>query len=179
MALPDNVPLDKNLQPYPLVYLQTLVDDAIKGLMRSLGDAGEAPTNQTGNTLLKAIALMNSEIQSRLVNTYNMLGEAFYPETLTTTPLAASATYTGTSKDLLLSRAGFVSILTYADQAGTAYIEQSLDNSNWDLTESVVVSASTGTKLKKEAVARYVRAKYVNGGSAQSTFRFGWRHAIA
>ncbi len=175
MALPDNVPLDKNSQPYPLVYLQALVDDAIKGILRSIGDAGDSPANTTGETFLKIAKGIQSETQ----RTREVLGYGFVAATLTTTALAASATYTGASKDFLNVVLGFVSVLAFADQAGEAYIEQSIDGDNWDLSESVAVSASTGTKLKKEVVARFVRAKYINGGVQQGVFRFGWRHALA
>jgi len=36
--------------------LQTLSDDSVKGILRSLGDAGASPTNLTGKTLLKAVS---------------------------------------------------------------------------------------------------------------------------
>ena len=35
---------------------QALTDDAIKGLMRSIGDAGALPANSAGNTVLKLLA---------------------------------------------------------------------------------------------------------------------------
>jgi len=41
---------------------RALVDDAIKGLMRSIGDAGASPVNTTGYTMLKYL----NEIQDRV-----------------------------------------------------------------------------------------------------------------
>jgi len=35
--------------------LRALIDDSIKGVMRTLGDAGATPTNQTGETVLKRL----------------------------------------------------------------------------------------------------------------------------
>lgn len=43
-------------------YLQALVDDSIAGLMRSIGDAGAAPTNTTGATVLNRLADLWTEL---------------------------------------------------------------------------------------------------------------------
>jgi hypothetical protein len=175
MALPDNVPLDKNSMPYPLVYLQSLVDDAFKGLMRSVGDAGDAPLNETGKTVLAYI----QGIDGSMYYIDKAVGRDLNAATFTTTPLAASATYTGTAKDFNLARLGFMLVMAFADQDGTIYMEQSHDNSNWDYSENQALTGGTADKLKSALYARYVRPKYVNGGTDQTTFRFGGRYSIA
>lgn len=83
--------------------------------------------------------------------------------------LAASASYTGVS----LSVEGYARITgtVYSDQAGTLYIEQSPDGTNWDTATSLSVSAATATSFSVEVVAPYARLRYVNGATAQTVFR--------
>jgi hypothetical protein len=42
--------------------LKALVDDSIKGMMRSIGDAGASPNNSTGYTLLSHIATVSTRV---------------------------------------------------------------------------------------------------------------------
>lgn len=44
--------------------LQALIDDSIKGLLRSLGDAGASPTNSTGRTLLNLMTLIYGSVDN-------------------------------------------------------------------------------------------------------------------
>ena len=110
-----------------------------------------------------------------------ILSPSRYPKigTFTATPLAASATYTGAAKDLQECHLSFFNVMAFADQAGTMYIEQSHDNSNWDYSTDVALAAGATEALKQAIFARYVRPKYVNGGTDQTSFRFGGRYAIA
>ena len=90
----------------------------------------------------------------------------------TTTPLAGSATFTGTSTEVL--NYGVIFVNVYADVAsGTdgLEIEQSSDGTNWDHSDCYTVPAATGKNYSINPCARYVRVKYTNGGSAQATFR--------
>jgi hypothetical protein len=41
---------------------QALIDDTVKGLMRSIGDAGASPTNSTGYTLLSHLATISTRV---------------------------------------------------------------------------------------------------------------------
>jgi hypothetical protein len=152
--------------------VRALTDDTIKGVLRSLGDAGTSPSNTTGVTMLYCAAA----IQTMLYNPTNA-------ETYTTTPLAANATYTGSSRDHVSSRLGFMGCLAYSNVASATdgfSIQQGLDGANWDLNTAVTsVPAATGTGIKAAVVARYARVRYVNGGTAQTTFRLGGRYMIA
>jgi len=70
-------------------------------------------------------------------------------------------------------------VTVFADQAGTLYIEQSPDGGNWDVTESISVSANVGVAVVREIAAGYARVRYVNGATAQTVFRlYVWRAAV-
>jgi hypothetical protein len=95
----------------------------------------------------------------------------------TTTALAANASVTLGPWDALNYK--YVNVSVFADQAGTLYIEQSPDNTNWDISESISVSANAGQAISREIVARYVRVRYVNGATAQTVFRlYVWLRAV-
>ena len=155
--------------------LRSLVNDAVKGLLRSIGDPGASPTNQTGRTLLSWISMVYSNIAALKYN----IDLPKDSETYTTTPLAANATYTGSSIDFNDSRLGHAGAIAYADQDGTMYFEGSIDGSNWDIElGSQALTGGSGAQLVVQVPCRYIRPKYVNGANAQSTFRFGGRYFI-
>jgi len=87
----------------------------------------------------------------------------------TTTPLAAGDSWTSAvDSDVLTGR---VVGSVFADQAGTLYIEQSPNNTNWDIVDSFSVSANAGLGFSVEKVVPYARVRYVNGATAQTVFR--------
>ncbi len=100
------------------------------------------------------------------------------PYTDTTTPLGAGATFPGTSRDLqgasstpYYHYAG-IRTLVYADQAGTLYVDESPDGSTWTQgVSSVAVASGTVGRISHKATCRYVRLRYVNGSTAQGTFK--------
>jgi hypothetical protein len=95
----------------------------------------------------------------------------------TTTALAANASVTLGPYDALNYK--YINISVFADQPGTLYIDQSPDGTNWDVSESISVSANAGQAISREIVARYVRVRYVNGATAQTTFRlYVWLRAV-
>jgi hypothetical protein len=94
-----------------------------------------------------------------------------------TTALAANASVTLGPADALSYK--YINISVFADQAGTLYIDQSPDNTNWDITQSISVSAGVGQAISQEIAARYVRVRYVNGATAQTTFRlYAWLRVL-
>ncbi|MEM2386089.1 MAG: hypothetical protein QXO67_03810 [Candidatus Bathyarchaeia archaeon] len=100
------------------------------------------------------------------------------PYTDTTTPLGANATYTGASRDTFIStnfpypRYALFMACALADQAGTLYIDESPDNTTWiNGVKSASVAANTPTILEHKPIYRYVRVRYVNGATAQTSFR--------
>lgn len=70
----------------------------------------------------------------------------------------------GANHSFLRMRAMFT-----ADQAGTAYVEQSRDGTNWRVVASQAVTAGTPTSVEALVVAQYVRLRYANGAVAQAT----------
>lgn len=88
----------------------------------------------------------------------------------TTSALTAASSYTGSSNDA--SNYRYVIGMAYADQDGTAYIEQSIDGTNWDMKESFAVTASTVKSISTTIFAKYVRMTYTNGATDQTTFRY-------
>jgi hypothetical protein len=89
----------------------------------------------------------------------------------TTTPLGANGTYT-TATPINCGGNARITGTVYSDKAGTLYIDFSPDGTNWDYsTTAVSVSAGTGTGFSEEVVAPYARLRYVNGATAQTTFR--------
>ena len=95
----------------------------------------------------------------------------------TTTPLLTSGVFT--SGTLITDTYDRAVGSVFADQAGTLYVEQSFDGTNWDISKSISVTASAGQAFSEELVAPYFRARYVNGGTDQGAFRLRIRASSA
>jgi len=92
----------------------------------------------------------------------------------TTTPLGIDASWTSAVDSSLITGRLIGSV--FADKAGTLYVEQSPDNTNWDVVDSYSISADAGIGFSVEKVAEYIRVRYVNSGVAQTVFRlYIWR----
>lgn len=104
------------------------------------------------------------------------------------TALGASASFTGTSRDLTVTATAtaFANAATYAkelrlsaesDVTGTLWLEVSRDNTNWRRIKSVATAAVTGGGFYAEIVHRpswrYARVGYTNGAGAQARFSIG------
>lgn len=87
----------------------------------------------------------------------------------TSTPLTAGSTYT--SGNLLVGLADKVVGSVFADQAGTIFIEQSADGTNWDISTNYPVAAADGKGFSEDILLPQVRVRYVNGGTNQGSFR--------
>lgn len=89
-----------------------------------------------------------------------------------TTPLTGSASFTGTAVDLVATP-GYITIQvqSFSDVSGTLQIQFSTDNTNWDHVVTATAPAGNPTSVANGIHARFVRVVYVNGSSAQSTFR--------
>jgi hypothetical protein len=94
----------------------------------------------------------------------------------TKTPLAGAGTIT---LELGAGREDWIVGMVFADQAGTIFIEQSMDNINWDLSTQYSISASDGKGFKEEVFAPYIRVRYVNGATPQTAFRLTARFSSA
>ncbi|OYU50915.1 MAG: hypothetical protein CFE27_14940 [Alphaproteobacteria bacterium PA1] len=104
------------------------------------------------------------------------------------TVLAAAATFTGTSRDLLVTATAtaFANQSTFAselrlsaesDQTGTLWLEVSRDNINWRRVKSVATVAVSGGGFYAEIVHqpswRYARVGFTNGATLQTRFTLG------
>lgn len=104
------------------------------------------------------------------------------------TALGASASFTGTSRDLTVTATAtaFANAATYAkelrlsaesDVTGTLWLEVSRDNTNWRRIKSVATAAVTGGGFYAEIVHRpswrYARVGFTNGAGAQTRFSIG------
>lgn len=81
--------------------------------------------------------------------------------------LAAGNTFTGAS-DSTLGVVG-VQVNLFTNQNCTIYVDQSMDNINWDITNTYSYYASDGGRgFTVQATASYVRVRVTNNGSAQA-----------
>ena len=107
----------------------------------------------------------------------NIIGSVLVPETTffndTTTVLTASTTFTGTTRDVGIA-AGTATPSTYfnafffADQAGTASVECSNDNTTWRTIATSSLAINTPLLLSVPVMTRYHRVKLVNGATLQT-----------
>ena len=92
----------------------------------------------------------------------------------TTATLAASGTYTGAAFSTLNARGIIGSI--YADQIGTAEVQQSPDGTNWDLVRKIAYNGTGKGRSFSVPVfspaASQARIVFNNGPTAQGAFRF-------
>jgi len=106
------------------------------------------------------------------------------PYTDTTTALGAGAAFTGTARDLQITTTspfehlGEIRAYATADQSGTLYIDESPDNTTWiNGVKSVALAANEVKGIEHKPAYRYVRVRYVNGATAQGSFRLWSRVA--
>ena len=104
-----------------------------------------------------------------------MLVNRFWNESVT--PQGASVTVIGAARDVG-AQAGqnhglcAFNAMAVSDQAGAVRIESSLTGSTWyRSTVDVAVAAGTPAILSIPVVSRFHRAVYVNGATAQGSFK--------
>lgn len=91
--------------------------------------------------------------------------------------LAASATFTGIGRTNSSNQYAYYNITAFADQVGTLFIDQSLDSGvTYQPVASQTVAAGSAANLSVRlcgavGTATLYRPRYVNGATAQSTFR--------
>lgn len=89
-----------------------------------------------------------------------------------TSNLASSATFTGTSRDAGASPTFQTFIArAFSDQSGTLKIQDSTDNVTWRDVETKAIVANVCSTLKIDVLARYQRVVVVNGAVATTAFR--------
>ncbi len=89
-----------------------------------------------------------------------------------TTNLAPSAVYTGSSRDSgsTNTHSRFVA-RSFSDQAGNLLVQDSTDGTTWRNVKSVATSQNVMADLDVEIVSRYHRVLYTNGSTATTVLR--------
>lgn len=129
------------------------------------GDGTASLTNATPVQVMSSATIAANTVAQNNV---------FYNES--TTAQAASATVTGTSRDVAIAagtvhRYSAFNASAFADQAGTLRIECSNDNTTWRrATADTAVAANAVVYLSVPVMTRYYRVIYVNGATAQTAF---------
>lgn len=89
-----------------------------------------------------------------------------------TTVLAASGVFTGTSEDV--SDYSHITTTVFASHASATdglQIQQSSDGTNWDFVDSYTIPATTGKSFSAAVSAKFCRVVYTNSGTLQTVFR--------
>lgn len=89
-----------------------------------------------------------------------------------TTALGASATYTGASFDTMADGVNFTWLtgVVYSNVAGTLFIDQSVDGTRWLTPQSISIGAGVSNPIDVTILSRYIRLRYVNQATAQTSF---------
>ncbi len=140
---------------------RTAVSEPLPAGTNNIGDVDVVSTANPPNL---DVALSTRATQATLSEIGSMV-----LHTSTTTALAAGASWTSAVDSTL--NTGRITGSVFADQSGTIYIEQSPNNTNWDISDSFSVSANVGLGFSIEKVAEHIRVRYVNGATAQTVFR--------
>ncbi|WP_421855096.1 hypothetical protein [Novosphingobium sp.] len=123
-----------------------------------------------GSSGIGSVSVIGTTTVSGNVNT----GTGF---TDSTAALAAAGTFTGTGRANSAGQYAFFNATAFADQAGTLFIDQSLDTgATYQAVASQVVAAGGAANLSVRmcgtvGTATLYRVRYVNGATLQSTFR--------
>jgi len=91
----------------------------------------------------------------------------------TVTALGIGATYTGAA--FSVESYGKIIGVCLADQAGTLYIDQRSDGTNWDSRETLAYVANDPMGFCVEVMGNEARIVFTNGGVAQTIFRLQTR----
>lgn len=135
----------------------------------------------TAQTVFPALAVTSTGTAT--TNRLGSFGVAGIWYNDTTTALAASSTFTGTSRDTTGNAAGVafsavnypkeVNVCAVSDVSGTLHLEISVDGSTWRRIRSVPTASAGGNQvaeLSYKPAARYYRLAYTNGASSQTFF---------
>lgn len=105
---------------------------------------------------------------------------------LSSTPLAANDTYTGSWFDISLVDISTLLVLATADQTGTLYVDYSEDKTNITISMNAACNATVASPVQvgtygNEAdlnvapFSRYYRIRFVNGATLQTKFSLSVR----
>jgi len=86
----------------------------------------------------------------------------------TSTPLLAGGVFTGTANNILAWPS--FTIMVVSDRAGTLQVQWGDDGTNWRITISQAIAASTPEHIVLQRRAKFYRVVYTNGGVNQTNF---------
>jgi len=129
-------------------YLKALVDDAVKGLLRSIGDAGATPENVTGRTLLGWLSEIEREADWTCASLYPRNAYATSTAATLTVTLAVEYSYEGRS---------YVEVGVKSSASGDFYVEGSHDNATWIPIATVTIAAGEENVWKRWPVGDHAR----------------------
>jgi hypothetical protein len=143
--------------------LQTILDGV---------EAKAVTGTETVNVSIGELAYANDKIES-----ITAVVEVEIPPVVSTlnssaTPLAAGATFTGTAE--AINGYGIIYVNVYSDVASATdglHIDQSSDGTNWDHCDEFTIPAATGKNFSINPYAKWLRVRYINGGTEQTAFR--------
>lgn len=129
-----------------------------------------ATTAITGTVVVKIIESINT--QSVYIANAAPSGTVISVLNSTTATLGSNGVYTGTGEDVTNFSEMRISVISnQASAADGLSIQQSPDNSNWDITDTYTIAAATAKTFVVPRQARFFRIVYTNGSSAQGSFR--------
>lgn len=90
----------------------------------------------------------------------------------TTSNLAGAAAFTGTGEDVSNYAALQVSVFSsHVSATDGLSLQQSSDNSNWDITDTYTIPATTGKVFSIQPASQYFRLVYTNGATLTTSLR--------
>lgn len=123
-----------------------------------------------GATAQTAFELKSALVVTDGSNDMSGANVLIYPESVTN--LSASASFNGDALDVGANALGFKEYGAFvnASHSGTLRLQQSADGTNWFTTSSAFIGANNPMVLYEEVSLRYVRVRYENDATAQSSF---------
>lgn len=132
-----------------------------------------ATAAMTGTAVVKIIESVNT--QSVYIANAAPAGTVISVLNSTAATLTSGSVYTGTGEDVSNFSEMRVSVLANVASATDGLsLQQSSDNTNWDIVDTYTIAASSAGQGKTFVVprqARYFRVVYTNGGTNQTSFR--------
>lgn len=90
----------------------------------------------------------------------------------TTSNLAGGATFTGTSEDVTNYAAIQVTVFSsHVSATDGLSLQQSSDGTNWDITDTYTIPATTGKTFSVQPAAKFFRLVYTNGATLTTSLR--------
>jgi hypothetical protein len=127
-------------------------------------------TAQTGKTLYLAIGRSGASRPEMYLTTAEMKNFVSAVKDSTTTVLGDGATYTG--DEFSTVEYGKIIGSCYANRAGTLYVDQRNDGTNWDIRDTFNYAAADTLGFEVDVLGNEARVVFTNdAGAAQTAFR--------